>query len=150
MGGWAFWVTQPNTHITRENEFTSHCTMAAAIAANTLRKHAHDAAVVFFKFLFWHHIKASDQWPMKFSNYLKSSLRLSSISLCERGMGLCNVWLEFISKDVCLCCHRGGKMEKKNPLTGMHTHTFTAQPLNTAETTLGSTVPHNTSTLNDS
>lgn len=39
-------------------------------------------------------------------------------------------------------------MEKT--LTRMHIHTFTAQPLNTADTKLGSTVPHHTSTLNDS
>lgn len=40
----------------------------------------------------------------------------------------------------------------ENTLTRMHihTHTFTAQPLNTADTKLGSTVPHHTSTLNDS
>lgn len=31
----------------------------------------------------------------------------------------------------------------------MHIHTGTAQPLNTADTTLGSTVAHSTSTLND-
>lgn len=39
---------------------------------------------------------------------------------------------------------------EKNTLTRMHIYTVTAQRLNTADTTLGSTVPHDTSTLNDS
>lgn len=84
--------------------------MATAIATNTLRKHAPDTAV-----FFWHHIKPSHQWPMKFSNYLKTSLPRSSISPCVRRRGLCNEWLEFISKDMCLCCHGGEN--------GKHTHT---------------------------
>lgn len=84
--------------------------MAMAIATNTLRKRTPDAAVCL-----WDHIKAPHQWPMKFSNYLKSSLRLSSISPCVRRTGLCNVWLEFISEEMCLCCHSGEN--------GEHTHT---------------------------
>lgn len=49
---------------------------------------------------------------------------------------------------MCLCFHV--RNVERNTLTRMHIHTLIAQPLNTADTTLGSTVPHDTSRLNDS
>lgn len=49
---------------------------------------------------------------------------------------------------MCLCFHI--RNMERNTLTRMHIRTFTAQPLNTADTTLGSTAPHDTSALNDS
>lgn len=107
--------------------------MATAIATNTLRKHAPNAAI------FWHHIKASHHWPMKFS--LKSSLRLSSISLCVWWTGLCNVWLEFISKDMCLCCHKGENGE--NTHAHAHPHFYSTAPQHWwYHTRLYSTPPH--------
>lgn len=82
--------------------------------------------------IFWHHIKAVHQWPMKFTNYLRSSSQLSSFPplACVRRQHL---------TVLCLCFQVSNITGKT--LNCMHNHTSTAQPLNMVETTLGYSFP---------
>lgn len=114
---------QNQTH-TRAQKINSPATLAWLWLLPQIPLHKHTHTQQFS--VIWHNIKASHQWPMKFTNYLKSSLRLSSFSPRVRQLWLRITWPEYLSRVMCLCFHVG-KMER-NTHAHAHPHIHSTAP----------------------
>lgn len=106
--------------------------MATAIATNTLSKHAPDAAVFLDTTL---RPRTSGLWNSAITSKVLCGFHQFLFA------GLCNVWLEFISKDMCLCCYTGENGE--NTHAHAHPHFYSTAPQHCwYQTRLYGTPPH--------